>query len=189
MLPVPLSLRSAPVLASFLVVVGLAHSARADEHNPNITETAPTQETQADQAEAEEFHKNHVGLFIGGLTPLPRKHETSFALGVGYERRFLRWLGLEAWADFAIGAHERAAIILAGPVFHPVAGFKIVAGVGVEVGGENDGEGVEAEGVFAIGAGYDFEAGPVAITPEFYFDFVGREQSNITYGVVVGYPF
>lgn len=137
----------------------------------------------------DEFHRNHVGVFVGGITPLTRRHETSFALGVGYERRFLRWLGLEAWANGVIGEHERGMIFLVGPIFHPVAGLKIITGVGFEVGGEAEHAGARVDSVLALGAGYDFQTGPIVLTPEFYFDFIGRSTTNLTYGVGIGYGF
>ena len=126
---------------------------------------------------------------MGALTPLSRKFETSFAPGVGYERRFLKWLGLEAWADFAVGGHERAMIFLAGPIFHPVLGLKIITGVGFELGAEKEHPGARVDYVFAVGAGYDFQAGLVTLTPEFYFDFIGRSTTNIAYGLSAGYSF
>jgi len=157
-------------------------------------EPAPASGDSADGAKEEpaledEFHRNHVGLFVGGITSLTRGHETSFALGVGYERRFLRWLGLEAWTDGAIGDHERGMIFLLGPVFHPVAGLRIITGVGFEVGGHAEHAGAEVYPVLALGAGYDFQTGPIILTPELYFDFIGRSTTNLTYGLAIGYGF
>ncbi len=155
---------------------------------------APASGDSLDGAEEEpaledEFHRNHVGLFVGGITPLTRRHETSFALGVGYERRFLKWLGLEAWTNGVIGDHERGMIFLVGPIFHPVAGLRIITGVGFEVGGEAEHAGARVDPVLAAGVGYDLQAGPILLAPEFYCDFIGRSTTNLTYGLAIGYGF
>ena len=135
------------------------------------------------------FHKNHVSLFLGGVTPLSMKHETSFSIGVAYKRRFLKWIGLEVGGDLNIGKIERAALFAVGPVFHPVAGLKLAAGVGFEVVGGTKRAGDRVDAIITLGAGYDLEVGPISLTPEFYFDFIGKSKTNITYGLTVGYGF
>lgn len=142
----------------------------------------------ADAVDAE-FHRNHIGLFLGGVTPLSMKHETSFAMGVAYERRFLKWIGLEVGADVNIGKIERSALFAVGSAFHPVAGLKLVAGVGFEVVGGTEHAGDHVDAVITLGAGYDLEVGPISLSPEFYFDFIGQSKTNITYGLAIGYGF
>lgn len=168
-------------------------------------------DVRAEEGEHHEFHKNHVGLFLGAMTHLHGKNETSFAIGGTYERRFTEMFGVEVLVDGAIGDHERTVLFAVGPTIHPFWEFKFMAGPGFEISEEESQSGsshssglssVQASGgsggtsththvnfILGVGAAYDFHIGEFSLTPTVYVDFLGQEKANVTYGVGLGYGF
>ena len=140
-----------------------------------------------------------MGLFLGGLTSISSDNPTVVAIGVSYERRFSELLGLEGVADFGIGDHKRTALFAAGPTVRPftllresrarnrLAPLSLGVGPGFEI--------VDKEGkgsvyfVLRVGTSYDIEFGPFSVSPIVYMDFVGETQTNITYGLSLGWGF
>ena len=143
------------------------------------------------EIEAEhEIKHNHVAAFVGGMTPFGNPNDTSFALGLSYERRLNQKFGLEALVDLAIGSHGRAALFMAGVTYRPFReyGLKLMTGPGFELE-EHGGHAVQANFVYVVGAAWEFHLGSVSIAPTVHADFLGESNTNITYGISIGTGF
>jgi|GEM_PF-846302 len=163
---------------------------------PVVAAAQENQETHpATAAEHHEFHRNHIGVFLGGST---LKEKNGFTLGGDYERRFHKHIGAGLQAEHAFGSVKDTVVVF--PVFfHPgLTGLRIATGPGFSR--EDEEEHGEPEGVSTITKTvteflwrvqilYDFEATKrVTITPNLAIDFVNGRQFFV-YGVTVGTGF
>lgn len=119
-----LSFATALLLLLFNSAVGAAQKADPAPHGP-------------DQHHAE-HHANHVSLFAGASTLTGETPEggsgTAFTLGLDYERRLTRIIGLGLLAEYVAGGVGRA-FFLGVPLFvHPVGGLGLTLASGVEFG-------------------------------------------------------
>ncbi len=137
-----------------------------------------------------EWHKNHAAVFIGGMAPVSNSKETSFALGLSYERRLNETFGLEVLADFTIGSHERTALFATGVTYRPFndLGLKLMTGPGFEIEDE-DGHSTQVNFIYGVGAAWEFHFGDVSVAPTVYADFLGATKTNITFGISIGTGF
>ncbi len=83
------------------------------------------QEADGDAHDERHFHRNHVAVVVGGMTPLSETSQTSFALGADYERRLDPVWGVGVGADFTIGDHERSALFGTGVSFRPTPALRL----------------------------------------------------------------
>jgi len=131
-----------------------------------------------------EFHRHHVGVFVGGGCRPGDGGDAAcgFAAGVDYEFRFSKWVGLGLDAEVATGDLRDA--VIAGLVFvHPWKGLLVVAGPGAEISSHG------TEYVTRLGAAYQFPiADRFTLAPTFAVDVVNREPVYI-YGITVGIGF
>lgn len=171
------------------------------------------QEPEGSEGEAnaeEEYHANHIALFLGSSTTTEEVPEgssaTSFTLGADYERRLSGLIGLGLLVDFAIGDFERTAL-LGVPLFvHPVGGLRLVAAPAVEFASEAESESPDMNGeaaqeesseresetgfAFRLGVGYEFELGERwSLAPEFNTDFISGKSATLVYGLSLGLGF
>jgi hypothetical protein len=138
------------------------------------------------------FHHHHVGVLVGGMTPLSETSETSFALGAEYEYRFNEKWGAGLGVDFTFGDHKRAALVASGVTYRLTPDFKVITGPGVEVVEKDKPEGGTKSTVYFVwgfGAAYDFHVGSITLTPTVFLDFVGETKTNLTYGIAIGTGF
>ncbi|MEN8261344.1 MAG: hypothetical protein ABFS02_12310 [Pseudomonadota bacterium] len=120
----PRHLRS--IILSVLVITLLVS-------NSVLAENDQAQELNKSHSDEHEWHKNHVAVFVGDMSPVNKSNDTSLALGISYERRLTKMFGLEALADFTVGSHERTALFAAGVTFRPFGGLKLMTGPGFEI--------------------------------------------------------
>ncbi len=156
--------------------------------------TAPVsaQEAHGDAHDEEHFHRNHVAVVVGGMTPLSETGQTSFALGADYERRLDPVWGVGVGADFTIGDHERSALFGTGVSFRPTPALRLGTGPGFELLETDESSGGtknKAYFIWGFTAFYEFHVGSLAIGPNVILDFVGETKTNITYGIAVGTGF
>ena len=135
------------------------------------------------------FSKHHIALFIGATTNF--SHEsTSYTIGLDYEYRFSKFLGLGLFGEYIVSEPEE---ILAGLAVyaHPFKGAKLLAApLLVFSEGLHDTEhepGKAANFAFRIAAGYDFHIGNLSIGPVVNFD-IGATKA-ISYGLSIGFGF
>ena len=143
-------------------------------------------------ADHHDFHHHHVGVLVGGMTPLSETSETSFALGAEYEYRFNEKWGTGLGVDFTFGDHKRTALLATGVSYRITPAFKVATGPGFEwVEKNKSGGGTETKPYFLWGFvfAYDFHVGSLSLSPTLYLDFVGETKTNLTYGIAVGTSF
>ena len=131
--------------------------------------------------EEEEFNTHSIELFLGAGTELADS-TTGFGVGLGYEFRFIRWLGVGLMGEYMTGADRNGVLLF--PVFgHPWRELRLEVAPGVEF--------ADAEENFAIRFGASYEIGlwrGLSISPEFNVDLVDGEQTLI-YGASLGWGF
>ena len=138
------------------------------------------------------FHHHHVGVLVGGMTPLAETSETSWALGAEYEYRFNELWGTGLGVDFTFGDHKRTALVATGVSYRVTPAFKVATGPGLEwVEKDKPGGGTKTTPYFLWGFlfAYDFHVGSVTLSPTVYLDFVGETKTNLTYGIAIGTGF
>lgn len=145
------------------------------------------------------FHHNHASFFSGGTKGLDKKMEGShvhYTLGLDYERRLLKALGVAMFGEFVTGVDEEFLVGLQ-PVFHPYKGAKCYVGSLMLRAHEHvdlNGHTVETKTWhnfygFRLGAAYDFFLGEYAVlTPELNYDRLGNHSAVIC-GVAFGLGF
>ena len=141
----------------------------------------PTVGAAENGADHQEFHRHHVGLFIGaGSRPESPSWEHRFAGGMAYEYRFLKWMGVGVHAEAATGGVRDA--VVAGLVFvHPWKGLLLAVGPGAEFSSHG------TELLARIGFAYQLPiGGRFTIAPNFNVDLVHGEPTYI-YGFTLGF--
>lgn len=143
-----------------------------------------------------EFHRHHIALFLGATNGVlesghgedhghgteSKKRNTDFSIGVDYQYRVHRYLGLGALMDYAAG-DLRTTVFAAGAFIRPVGGLQILTAPGFES------HAGKRHALFRLGFYYEFPfADRFALTPNFNIDFVNGEQVYI-YGVAFGVGF
>lgn len=179
-----------PLALALMVVVGAPATLDAQEtHAEPAGEAHQAAEEHGEehgQEHGEHFHANHLALFIGSTEAEEHhgeKGDRDFTLGVDYERRLSSLFGIGGMFDWVVEGRREW---LLGPIgfLHPYKGLKFFAAPCYQ----HIREGEEDEFVFRIGAGWDFEIGKYALTPELIYDFAS-EQNFFVFGVAIGRGF
>jgi len=155
------------------------------------------QEHGAEDESAEEaFHKNHLSLFTGGTTESSDgSTSTAFSLGLDYERRLSRLVGLAGGGELVFGGEEREALVGLYFILHAMEGLVLAAGPGLEFAKEGHAEGEEESGTethagLRIGVLYEFEVGHrYSIAPSVYTDFIEGKEPTLVWGLAFGVGF
>ena len=135
----------------------------------------------ADEPDQEPESRNELALFMGVTDD---DQETAFSLGLDYEYRLNRRLGVGGLVDWASG--DLRSGVLGVPVFfHPSERWKLFAAPGFERR--------ESDNNFLVrlGAGYSFDVGPVDLEPSFMVDFVDEDEVSEVFilGVALVWEF
>ena len=152
-------------------------------------------EAAAEHEDDHHVHPNHAAVFFGASTPKKDKSETSFALGIEYERRLNDLFGVGAVVDFVFGDFKRNALAGGAVFLHPVGDLTLLAAPGAEwvekdkLGASGPTTTNEAFFIIRLGASYPFHIGSGSITPMFNVDFIGDSKTTFVYGVSFGYGF
>jgi hypothetical protein len=149
----------------------------------------------------EAFHKNHLSLFTGGTTESSDgETSTSFSLGLDYERRLSRLVGLAGGGELVFGGDEREALVGLYFLLHVTEGLVLAAGPGLEfakeghAGGDVEAQqeesGTETRAGLRVGILYEFELGHrYSIAPSAYIDFLEDKQPTFVWGLAFGVGF
>ena len=182
-----------------LVISGLVLITACSLLWPNLS-IAQEHHSEGEGAE-EEFHKNHLSLFTGGTTESSGgETSTSFSLGLDYERRLSRLVGLGIGGEYVFGADERETLLGLLLNLHAIGGLVLAAGPGLEFAKEGHAEGdVEAEqeesgtsthAGLRVGIVYEFEVGQrYSIAPSIYTDFIDGKEPTFVWGLAFGVGF
>jgi hypothetical protein len=146
----------------------------------------PAVGARAGDGDEHEFHRHHVGVFLGAASRPENDHhhsdEHGFAGGIEYEYRFAKAAGVGVLAEAATG--DLRDVVVVGLVFiHPWRGLQIAAGAGAEISSH------DSEFVTRLGAAYEFEIGErFTISPNFNADLVNGDPTYV-YGITFGVGF
>lgn len=130
--------------------------------------------------------KHVVGLFLGATNP--EEGDTEYTIGAEYEFRINKYIGVGGIVETTPNAdnHEsNASKVFIGAVHvHPIGGLRLTFGGGMEsVKDEED------EGLWRVGAAYDFEIGNgYAIAPSAAVDWINGDP-NYVYGATFSRHF
>ena len=104
--------------------------------------------------------------------------------GFEYEYRFSDLFGVGAFLDGTFDGFDLAAF---GAVanFHPVGGWKVLTGFGVE---RKTGSG-DDKLLFRVGGAYEFHVGNGTISPTVAYDFLEDAKDVLYAGVAIGFAF
>lgn len=155
------------------------------------------QEHHSETETAEEaFHKNHLSLFTGGTTESSDgSTSTAFSLGLDYERRLSRLVGLAGGGELVFGGEQREALVGLYFLLHATEGLVLAAGPGLEFAKEGHAEGEDESGTethagLRIGVVYEFEVGHrYSIAPSIYTDFIEGKEPTFVWGLAFGVGF
>ena len=155
----------------------------------------------ASEAHEVHHHSNHLALFLGG-TDGKGEIGVAFTVGLDYERRLGKGLGIVALFDYAARPLEET-VLGAGLMVHPTGGlvFTVAPGVLFEkergghdaasrsAGGYGESSGTNAELVLRVGVMYEIEIGErFSLAPQFDLDLLGRDTVPV-FGVSAGIGF
>lgn len=158
---------------------------------------ATAQDFQAE--ETREFHRNHISVFGGGTSLLGEDNDeqhTFITMGLDYEFRISRPLGISAFVEYLFPDHEE--LLFGVPVFlHPFGEAKFNASPLLAL--EHGEEAIEpmpemdnswhAKYGFRLEAAYDLHlGGRYSLTPTVNYDWVDK-HSELNYGLALGVGF
>ena len=124
-------------------------------------------------------HHQHVAVFVGNTQ---YGSDNGFSMGVEYEYKISKVLGIGGLAEYAGGDFD--SWVIAAPLYlRPYKGLLFLLAPGLEF------EHSEEKFLFRAGIGYIFEIdGMWSITPQFNVDFVDSEEKFV-YGIAFGRGF
>ena len=131
------------------------------------------------RASAHGHHDPHstIGIFVGDTT---ERRRDGFTLGIEYEYRASRRLGIGLTAEHAGGDFDTNVFVL--PVALHEGPWKLYAGPGVESGEEGE------EPLLRVGVEYGLRVGEYEVSPQIDLDFVDGERLFV-FGLVLSREF
>jgi hypothetical protein len=130
---------------------------------------------ESSSADGEES-KNEISLFLGGTTS---EDKTAFAIGVDYQYRIKKWVGIGGLVDYAMGDFKSTLVGI--PLFLHASDFEFTIAPAVEF---SDGDAAIA---LRLGAAYEFKTSVVSISPSVFFDTVRDDKPAWVYGISLGF--
>jgi len=126
---------------------------------------------------------NHLSLFLGNthLQVPGESDEDAFTLGIDYEYRVSKRIGVGGVAEYAFGGLD-ATTLLAAVDVHLYKGAVMQLGLGVEFVDDQTNE------LGRVGILYEFEFSEITVSPQFHFDVTSAEDS-LVFGLAVGRNF
>lgn len=132
------------------------------------------------EVEFNEEERHHLSIITGG-SALTGESESAFTLGLDYEYRISRLIGVGIVAEQAFGDLD-ATTLLAVADIHVWRGFAFQVGPGVEFIDN------ESHFVARLGALYEFEFGEgYTVSPQVHYDF--STEDTIVFGLAFGVAF
>jgi hypothetical protein len=134
---------------------------------------APAISAEESHEGADAFHRHHVGLIAGGT--FDEHDRTGPAIGVDYEYRFNRRLGLGGLLEYAGGDFEH--VLLGIPIFfHPNEHWLLALAPATEVHKDEKHDERKRDWVVRASVAYQFHFGDgYSVSPVFSADFSEHE--------------
>ena len=129
--------------------------------------------------------RHHLSILTAG-TNVPSEDYTAFTLGIDYEYRLNRRLGVGFVAEHAFGNIDATSLLAVADI-HLWRGLTLQVGPGVEF--VDEGEENETFALARIGTLYEFEIGEsYTLSPQFHYD-ISSGADAIVFGVAFGRAF
>jgi len=123
-----------------------------------------------------EESKNELSIFLGATS---NSDATAFTLGVDYQHRFTKVVGLGGLVDYAMG--DIQSVLIAPALYLHAWHFEFTVAPAAEF---SDGDIVA---VLRLGAAYEFEIKRFSISPSLFFDTERNESPAWVYGLSFGF--
>jgi hypothetical protein len=152
----------------------------------------PADEPRQHSGREHETHRNNVGVFVGitagGEEEGGGKEDASGTIGIEYERKLSRWLGIGVVAEF-VGGQRRDHVWVLPLTISPGRRAKFVVGAGWERSSGSEVFAGETEPLVRLGFMYEFDVLPGNhVSPGLNVDFVDGETLVIV-GATIGWGF
>ena len=131
-----------------------------------------------DENSEEEETKNDIVVFLGGTS---NNESSAFTLGVGYQYKITRLIGVGGFLDHAFG--DINSTIIAPALYLNVKAFTFLVGPGIEISDD------DVIAVLRLGVEYELEISGFLLKPGVFFDTERDESASVVYGLSFGYAF
>jgi hypothetical protein len=180
------------IVLAMLIAIGLGRTVAAAQHAEQVEEATQdhSEATVGHEAseghDEERHHKNHVAFFVGSTEAEEHhgvKEDRDFTMGLDYERRLTRIVGVGGVVDWVVEGNRE--YLIGVPVYLHVgrhAKFELAAAV------QHLSETGENGFVFRTGFHWDFPVGSLSIVPAVFYDFT-EEQDFFIFGIGIGKGF
>ena len=141
--------------------------------------TSGTVFSQDNGSKAADKKNNEMSIFLGAISS---KDNNAFSIGLDYQYRINKIIGVGALAEYATG---NFGSLLLGPSLNlHVWHFEFTIAPTVEFSGN------DVAWPLRLGVAYEFELPKgVSISPAFYFDTERNDDIAVIYGVEFGFDF
>jgi len=144
---------------------------------------------EAHEEGSHEFHRHHIALIAGNTQNEDSKNGLS--VGVDYEYRINKWLGIGGLVEYTGGDFEH--LLLIAPLYiHPYKGWLFNVSPGTEIHkehGDHEEDKKTRDWIVRTGVAYQFPFGKrYTIGPEFNVDF-SEHETLFVYGIAIGLGF
>ena len=144
---------------------------------------------EGEEAGESEEKRNVLAFFLGGTTESQNgESETGFTVGVDYERRLSKHVGVGLLFEGVMGNQEREIVLGLPLSLHPGERLRLVIAPLLEFTKKRTAGDKDAEFGIRAGGGYEFPLGQYALSPELYVDFIGSKVA-LVYGVSFAFGF
>ncbi len=128
-------------------------------------------------------HRHHLSVFLGDTRLLVdgESDEDAFTVGLDYEYRLSKLLGVGFVAEYAVDPLEATSFLGALDV-HVYKGFVVQLGLGVEFIENTTNE------LGRVGMLYEFEFEEFTLSPQLHYDVTSAEDS-VVFGIAIGKNF
>lgn len=117
--------------------------------------------------------KNEISVFLGAIT---NSDATAFAIGLDYQYRINKVIGVGGLVDYASGDIE--SLLLGPALFLHAWHFEFTIAPTLEFSGDDTAYPIR------VGVAYEIELPVVSISPSVYFDSERNDESGIVYGLL-----
>lgn len=153
-----------------------------------IEGSAVAQEPQGEREEMWVTHPNHISVLVADTTEHgDEESQSAFTVGVDYEYRVSRFLGLGAVAERAIDPLSTTTALGVADM-HAWRGLAFQTGPGFERLGAREGKETETKFVYRVGALYEVERGRFTVSPQIHLD-VAHNSHSLIFAVAFGFGF
>ena len=125
---------------------------------------------------------HHLSVFFGVTEIDEEELDTAFTLGLDYEYRVSRLLGVGAVTEHAFGALDATSVLAVVDV-HIVQGFALQVGTGVEFSSEDD------VAIGRVGGLYETAFGAYTVAPQIHDDIHDKHKDALVFGLALGRAF